>query len=172
MTWRRLLGDIAPVRVLEIGCELGWNLEYLRRLGAQDLYGVERDPYAISRARARNPLFNVLHATPTDLPFRDGYFDLVFTSGALGTVAPDALDRMLDEIHRVGRRYIVAIEDDPSTHEELYRLAAPTTWQRDHGAAWRRRYPALAAVRVLSLGPADGYDERCTAHLFAKQEAS
>jgi len=172
MAWRRLLGELAPVRVLEIGCELGWNLEYLRRLGAQELYGVEGDGYAVSRARARNPLFNVLQASPADLPFRDGFFDLVFTCGYLGNVAPDELERVLDEMHRVSRGYIVAIEQDPDPEQEqLYRTQAPTRWQRDHGGAWTRRQPALCTLRTMSLAVGDGYDEPRTAHLFAKQEA-
>ena len=30
-TWKRVLGDIAPVRVVEVGCNVGWNLVYLKQ---------------------------------------------------------------------------------------------------------------------------------------------
>ncbi len=170
VSWRRLLDGIVPERVLEIGCNVGWNLEYLRRLGVADLYGMEPQPYAVSRARARNPLFNVLHGTAFELPFRDGFFDLVFTSGVLIHIAPDAIGKALDEMHRVSRRYIVAIEYGAASQpdqEVLYRGKQSALWKRDHGALWRRRYPQLREIRTLQLGVADGYDD-CTANLFEK----
>lgn len=170
VSWRRLLDGIVPERVLEIGCNVGWNLEYLRRLGVADLYGMEPQPYAVSRARARNPRFNVLHGTAFELPFRDGFFDLVFTSGVLIHIAPDEVGKALDEMFRVSRRYIVAIEYGAASQpdqEVLYRGKQSALWKRDHGALWRRRYPQLREIRTLQLGVADGYDD-CTANLFEK----
>jgi len=170
-SWRRLLDGVGvPRRVLEVGCNVGWNLEYLRRIGVEDLYGVEPQTYAVSRARARNPLFNVLHGTAFELPFRDGFFDLAFTSGVLIHIAPESIDAALDEIYRVSRRYIVAIEYGAASQQDqevLYRGNQSALWKRDHGALWRRRYPQLREVRTLQLGVADGYDD-CTANLFEK----
>lgn len=170
-SWRRLLGDVTPKRVCEVGCNVGWNLEYLRRLGAEELYGVEPLTYAVSRARARNPMFNVLQGTAFDLPFRDNFFDLAFTSGVLIHIASDAIDNALDEIYRVSRKYIVAIEYGSAKQEDtevLYRGKQAALWKRDHGAVWQRRYPELKLVRTIELGVADGYDD-CTANLFEKQ---
>jgi len=167
-SWRRLLDGIAPDRVLEIGCNVGWNLEYLRRLGVPELYGIEPQAYAVERARLRRPEFNVLCGTAFNLPFRDGWFDLAFTSGVLIHIAPETIGGALDEIYRVARRWIVAIEYDDSTEQELnYRGHAGALWKRDHGALWQRRHPDLRRVRRIELGGADGYDD-CTAHLFEK----
>lgn len=166
--WRRLLDGLAPARVLEVGCNVGWNLEYLRRLGAGELYGVEPQAYAVARARARGPAFGVVQGTAFDLPFRDGWFDLAFTSGVLIHIAGEQIGAALDEIYRVSRRWIVAIEyDHPSEQEVRYRGHAAALWKRDHGALWQARYPSLRRVRRLALGAADGYDD-CTAHLFEK----
>jgi pseudaminic acid biosynthesis-associated methylase len=168
--WRRLLSGIAPRRVLEVGCNVGWNLVYLHRLGISELYGIEPQADAVARARARRPELGVLIGTAFELPFRDRFFDLVFTSGVLIHVAPDSLGTALDEIHRVSRRWIVAIEyDDPVEHEIAYRGRAGALWKRDHGAAWRRRHPGLRLVRRIELGRDLGYDD-CTAHLFEKAE--
>jgi pseudaminic acid biosynthesis-associated methylase len=169
-SWRRLLDGIVPARVLEVGCNVGWNLEYLRRLGVGELYGMEPQPYAVSRARARNPLFNVLQGTAFELPFRDGFFELVFTSGVLIHIAPDEVGKALDEMYRVSRRYIVAIEYGAASQPEqevLYRGKQSALWKRDHGALWRRRHPQLREIRTLQLGVADGYDD-CTANLLEK----
>lgn len=167
-SWRRLLDGIAPARVLEVGCNVGWNLEYLRRLGAGELYGVEPQAYAVERARRRGPAFGVVQGTAFDLPFRDGWFDLAFTSGVLIHIAGEQIGAALDEIYRVSRRWIVAIEYDHPTEQEVrYRGHAAALWKRDHGALWQARYPSLRRVRRLVLGAADGYDD-CTAHLFEK----
>lgn len=169
-TWRRLLDGIAPARVLEVGCNVGWNLIYLERLGIADLYGVEPQPDAVERARLRRPRFNILHGTAFDLPLRDGFCDLVFTSGVLIHIAPESLSGALDEIYRVSRRWIAAIEYDDTNEQEIpYRGHAGALWKRDHGAAWQARYPALRLVRRLSLGEDQGYDN-CTAHLFEKPD--
>lgn len=166
--WRRLLDGIAPARALEVGCNVGWNLEYLSRLGVPSIYGIEPQEDAVARARARHARFNVLHGTAFDLPFRDGYFDLVFTSGVLIHIAPASLGAALDEMYRVASRYIVAIEyDGPSEQEIPYRGHAGALWKRDHGAAWLARH-ALTELRRVELSAAQGYDD-CTAHLFEKQ---
>ncbi len=166
--WRQLLDGIAPTRILEVGCNVGWNLAYLERLGITELYGIEPQPGAVARARQRGPQFNVLQGTAFDLPFRDGFCDLVFTSGVLIHIAPESLDGALDEMYRVSRRWIAAIEyDHPSEQEVPYRGHAGALWKRDHRAAWQARFPSLRLVRRLELGADDGYDD-CTAHLFEK----
>ena len=167
-SWRRLLDGTAPANVLEVGCNVGWNLVYLEELGLRDLYGIEPQPSAVAVARQRRPQFNVLHGTAFDLPFRDQMFDLVFTSGVLIHIAPGSLGRALDEMYRVSRRWIAAIEyDDPTEQEIPYRGHAGALWKRDHGAAWQARFPGLRLVRRLALGAQHGYDD-CTAHLFEK----
>jgi pseudaminic acid biosynthesis-associated methylase len=166
--WRRLLDGIVPSRALEVGCNVGWNLVYLERLGIPELFGIEPQADAVERARHRRPRFNILHGTAFDLPFRDGLCDLVFTSGVLIHIAPESLAVALDEIYRVSRRWIVAIEyDQPCEQEVRYRGHAAALWKRDHGAAWQARFPSLRLVRRLALGAAAGYDD-CTAHLFEK----
>ncbi|HEX3758081.1 MAG TPA: pseudaminic acid biosynthesis-associated methylase [Kofleriaceae bacterium] len=169
--WRQLLVGIAPRRVLEVGCNVGWNLVDLDRLGLGELYGVEPQIDAVYRARVRRPDFHVLAGTAFDLPLDHGSCDLVFTSGVLIHIAPGSLGAALDEIYRVSRRWIAAIEYDAPVEEEVvYRGRAAALWKRDHGAAWTARYPGLRLVRRLELDGELGYD-RCTAHLFEKPEA-
>jgi pseudaminic acid biosynthesis-associated methylase len=166
--WRRILDGIDTVRTLEVGCNVGWNLQYLARIGLTDLYGIEPQPGAVARARQRGPEFGVLHGTAFDLPFRDGYFDLAFTSGVLIHISPSTVGAALDEIYRVSRRWIIAIEYDAPAEQEIeYRGHAGALWKRDHGALWKARYPSLRLVRRLELGEESGYDD-CTCHVFEK----
>ncbi|MBL0218116.1 MAG: methyltransferase domain-containing protein [Myxococcales bacterium] len=167
-SWQRLLDGIVPTRALEIGCNVGWNLEYLRRLGVSELYGIEPQLYAVERARWRGPQFGVVQGTAFDLPFKDGWFDLAFTSGVLIHISPETVGAALDEIYRVSRRWIVAIEyDAPAETEINYRGHEGALWKRDHGGMWMARHPDLRLVRRLELSEAEGYDD-CTAHLFEK----
>jgi pseudaminic acid biosynthesis-associated methylase len=168
ISWKRVLEGIAPARVLEVGCNVGWNLEYLRRLGVAELYGIEPQLYAVERARWRGPQFGVLQGTAFDLPFKDGWFDLSFTSGVLIHISPETVGAALDEIYRVSKKWIVAIEYDDKKETEInYRGHAGALWKRDHGALWMNRFPNLREIRRIELGAADGYDD-CTAHLFEK----
>lgn len=166
--WRQLLDGIAPERVLEVGCNVGWNLSYLGELGLANLYGIEPQAYAVERARRRAPMLDIVRGDVFDMPFRDGWFDLVFTSGVLIHIAPDALAAALTAIYRASRRYIIAIEYDGAREQEIaYRGHAGALWKRDHGAAWLHQFPDLREIRRLELGAASGYDD-CTAHVFEK----
>jgi len=167
-TWRRILDGVTVGRVLEVGCNAGWNLEYLHRLGHRDLWGIEPQPYAVARLRERWPSFHVQVGTAFALPFPDQAFDLVFTSGVLIHIGPDDLGRAMDEMFRVSRKYIVAIEYDHPTEVEIaYRGHDAALWKRDHGAAWRARHPRLFERASGFLDSAAGYDD-CTFHLFEK----
>jgi len=166
--WRRVLDGIQPARTLEVGCNVGWNLSYLRALGLPALYGIEAQSYAVARAHTRSPELDVIKGDAFNLPFKDGWFDLAFTSGMLIHIAPDALGAALDEIYRVSRRWIVAIEYDDRREQEVgYRGKTNALWKRDHGAAWQTRHSDLRLVRRIELGAESGYDD-CTAHLFEK----
>jgi pseudaminic acid biosynthesis-associated methylase len=167
-SWKRILDGIAPTRVLEVGCNVGWNLEYLRRLGVDELYGIEPQLYAVERARWRGPQFGVVQGTAFDLPFKDGWFDLSFTSGVLIHISPETVGTALDEIYRTSNKWIAAIEYDDTKETEInYRGHDGALWKRDHGALWMSRFPDLREIRRIELGAADGYDD-CTAHLFEK----
>jgi pseudaminic acid biosynthesis-associated methylase len=143
-SWRRVLEGIAPTRVLEVGCNVGWNLAYLQRLGIRELFGIEPQAYAVERARQRSAAFGVLQGTAFDLPFRDGWFDLAFTSGVMIHIAPEDLGRAMDEIYRVSNRWIVAIEYDHPVEQAIsYRGNPDALWKRDHGALWQARHRDL-----------------------------
>jgi pseudaminic acid biosynthesis-associated methylase len=168
---RRVLGGLDPASVLEVGCNAGWNLTYLARLGFTGLHGIEPQRYALDRARARLGDAAALQlGNAFALPFADAAHDLVFTSGVLIHIGPADLPRALDEIYRVARRWIAVVEYDHADEVEVsYRGHAGALWKRDHGARWRVRFPQLLEIRTLQLSAQDGYDD-CTAHVFAKPE--
>jgi len=68
-------------RILEVGCNVGNQLRMLQRMGFNNLYGIELQQYAIEKAKALTKRINIIHGVADDIPFKDGYFDMVFTSG-------------------------------------------------------------------------------------------
>ena len=124
--------------------------------------------FAVARARARDPELDVFEGTAFDLPFKDGRFDLVFTSGVLIHIGPDQLGAALAEMARVSRRYLLTIEYDHEREVEIaYRGHAAALWKRDHAAAVTAHCPGFARIRTGFLRPADGYDD-CTYHVFER----
>lgn len=169
-TWRRILDGIAVERALEVGCNVGWNLRYLKACGVGDVWGVEPQRYAIVRARSKTPELTMVPGTAFDLPFRDGWFDLSFTSGVLIHIGPADLGRALDELYRVTRRWLVVIEyDHPEEVEVAYRGKTHALWKRNHGHVIAERFPQLTLRRSAFLGEDAGYDD-CTFHLFEKPQ--
>lgn len=167
--WRWILGDIPPTSVLEVGCNAGWNLTYLRELGWTDLHGVEPQAYAVEVARGREPQADIRQGDAFALPFADSSVDVAFTSGVLIHIAPESLPAALAEIYRVSRRYIIAVEyDDGREVEVAYRGKRGALWKRDHGVVWQRHYPSLQLVRQRLFEPGFDYDG-CTAHIFEKK---
>lgn len=69
-----------PRRVLEVGCATGIIVKHLNDLGVE-CYGIDVSKYAIENAEHEN----VRLASCDDLPFEDGYFDLIFSVHSLRT---------------------------------------------------------------------------------------
>ncbi len=114
-----LLGAYADraMRVLEIGCNVGRNLEGLRRAGYSMLEGVEISHAALEQLRDAFPTLAeqaVLHETAVEDWIRDaperGY-DLVFTMATLEHVHPDS-EWIFSEMARICGRLLVTIEDE------------------------------------------------------------
>ncbi|HUE96583.1 MAG TPA: class I SAM-dependent methyltransferase [Longimicrobiaceae bacterium] len=104
-----LRGRITPgMRVLDAGCGGGRNAEYLMRCGAE-VYGVDADPAQIDRIRdvaaaaaPDLPAANFVTGHLGDLPFEDGFFDVVLCSAVLHFADSSAeFEAMVGEMWRV-----------------------------------------------------------------------
>ncbi len=169
--WADMMEGVEARRILEVGCNVGWNLTYLSRLGDYELVGIEPQDYALQKARRRAHGFTAVQGNAFDIPFDDGAFDLVFTSGVLIHVHGDDLDRAMAEIYRTSRRYILYIEYDDDTEVEVpYRDRGEALWRRNHRAHWLRNFPQLRLLRSGSWGKEHDHDDT-TWCLFEKPEA-
>lgn len=175
--WDRMLGQRYPIRsALEVGCNVGLNLWFLRQLWDQstELYAVEPNGKALETLRNQS-LFSVTNTwqgNALNLPLDDNSVDLVFTSGVLIHIHPDDLPRAVDEIFRVSRRYILCSEYFSREPVELpYHGQAGLLFKRDFGRYYLSRFPALRVVDYGFLWEQEfqGFDD-LTWWLFEKDQ--
>ena len=69
------------IRILEVGSNVGNQLLCLQNMGFVNLYGLEPQLYAVELSKKNTKSINIIEGNAFDIPFKDNYFDLVFTSG-------------------------------------------------------------------------------------------
>jgi pseudaminic acid biosynthesis-associated methylase len=159
---RGMLDGIAVSSALEVGCNRGHNLIALSEIfGAEcDIVGIEPNRYALGIARESSSRVGVLRGTIFDLPFRDNQFDLAMTSGVLIHVATEDLSLALENIYRVSRRYILAVEYFAEEDTVLnYRGHDNLLWKRDFGKHYLQQFPDLRLLRDGFRDAERGADE-------------
>jgi len=90
--------------ILEVGCNLGYQLQGLQAIGFKNLYGIELQHYAAEKARKLQTNINIIQGSGFDIPFKDNFFDVVFTHGVLIHIAPDDLLAFTKEIVRCSKK--------------------------------------------------------------------
>jgi pseudaminic acid biosynthesis-associated methylase len=147
--FQHMLHGLSPDRVLEVGCNRGHNLVALSKfLEDADLVGVEPNQYALEIARAAIPQIGILQGNIFDIPFKNNYFDCVFTSGVLIHISLKDLPSALAEIYRVSKRYILAIEYFSEEEEVIqYRGKDELLWKRNFLKHYQSQFQDLALIQ-------------------------
>lgn len=158
--WRDLLAEYPVERVLEVGCNVGGNLCCLAALlPAHQLFGVDVNQKALQELRKNLTDVNALRYGARELPFRDSWFDLVFTSGVLIHQPSGTLPLVMAEVVRCSRRYVLCCEYYAAeTTEVLYRGQRGALFKRDFGALYGQQFPELALRKQGFLSPEQGWD--------------
>lgn len=143
-----LSGIDRRARILEVGCNVGNQLLHLQKAGFMDLWGIEISKYAIEAAKKKIKDVNIVRAPAGDIPFKDRFFDLVFTSGVLIHIPPEGLPMAMAEIYRVSRRYIWCFEYLSAEPAEVkYRGKQGLMWKNDFQRLFTDRFQSLKVVR-------------------------
>jgi SAM-dependent methyltransferase len=98
-----------PASVLDIGCSLGWTLEFFGSKGARAV-GVDVSEVAVNRCRKLGRDARV--ASAAELPFRDQEFELVISTDCLEHLTPADAPNAVREMARVSSKGI-AIKVNP-----------------------------------------------------------
>ncbi len=171
--WRWLYGDHPFASALEVGCNVGGNLHWLTQLvDPLDVYGVDINAQALREVRASLPDVNTVRSPARSLPFRDGLFDLTFTTTVLIHQPPEALPIVMNEVVRCSRRYVLCGEYHSDELEEVhYRGHDGALFKRDWGALYAELFPELRLLdqRFEPRNPdGSGWDD-VTFWLFEKR---
>jgi pseudaminic acid biosynthesis-associated methylase len=134
--------------ILEVGCNVGNQLLLLSSMGYTNLCGIDVQSYAIQIAQTRVPSSSTMEGSALDIPFPDRHFDLVCTCGLLIHIAPADLPRVLSEIRRVTKRWILGFEYySPALAEVNYRGHEDLLWKNDFARLYQDEYPDLKLVK-------------------------
>jgi len=168
--WLPFIEELAPESVLEIGCNVGGNLQWIaQRVRPDRVVGVDVNAKALKLLEERVPGVRAVHAPARDVPFADRSVDLVFTMGVLIHQPEESLVRVMSEMVRVSKRWLFCAEYyDTETVEIPYRGVDGALFRRDYKRLFEEMFPTeLALVREGFLGEDDGYD-RDTWWLFER----
>lgn len=154
---RDWLADLPrEARVLEIGANVGNQLRALARVGFRHLFGVEIQRYCVEQAKRLAPEADIVEGSAFDIPFKDGFFDLVFTNNVLIHIAPGDLGKVMDEMHRVTRAWIWGFEYfAPELTEIPYRGQAQLLWKADYAKLFLDRHADLRSEREETVACRD-----------------
>jgi len=159
---KEFLGKLKPKNILEVGCNIGNQLSLLQSQGFKNLYGIEIFPEAVQKAKSHTKDINIIWGSGFDIPFKDGYFDLVFTSGVLIHINPKDLKKIMSEIHRTSKKYIWGYEYYNPKHVAIdYRGNKARLWKADFCQMYLDIFPGLKVVKRKKLKylNSENYDE-------------
>jgi pseudaminic acid biosynthesis-associated methylase len=139
----RFLGHLdRDAKILEVGCNTGMQLMGLQENGFRNLYGVEIQPYAVEKAKEYTKHVNIVQGSGLDLPFKDGFFDVVGTNGVLIHISPDDLPKVMAEMVRCTSRYIWGFEYyTPDITTIKYRDNVGYAWKGDYARLFLEQFP-------------------------------
>lgn len=136
------------MRILEVGSNVGNQLICLQRMGFGALYGIELQSYAVEISKSKSKNINIIQGEASDIPFKDGFFDIVFTSGVLIHIAPKKMPDVLKEIHRCTKKYIFGFEYYSDEIKEIpYRGNRNLLWKANFAGSYLELFDDLTLVK-------------------------
>jgi pseudaminic acid biosynthesis-associated methylase len=159
--WKTILVEFPVQCVLEIGCNVGANLRWIASMiSPHNIYGIDINLKSLEELQHVCPGVNGLWSPARELPFRDSWFDLVFTMGVLIHQPESTLPLVMSEIVRCSSRYILCGEYyAEKTTEVTYRGQAGALFKRDYGHLYQELFPDLELRKQGFLSRADGWDD-------------
>ncbi len=139
-------------KILEVGTNIGNQLLHLQSMGFTNLYGIEIQDRAINYAKHRTDGLNIIKGDALDIPFKDDFFDLVFTHGVLIHISPSNIKQAINEIHRVSNKYIWGLEYFAENYTDLdYRGKKNIMWKTNFMKLYLDNFNNLAIVNELKM---------------------
>ena len=144
-----IIGDLnRSIRILEVGSNIGNQLLCLKLIGFQSLYGIDIQRHAVELSKSRAEEVDIIQGSAFDIPFKDSFFDLVFTSGVLIHISPQDIKEALKEIYRCTKKYIWGYEYYADSYMEVeYRGNRELLWKTDFAKLYLDTFSDLKLVK-------------------------
>jgi len=137
------------IKILEVGSNIGNQLMLLQKMGFNNLYGIEPQREAIELSKSRSVGINIIEGSVFDIPFKDRYFDLVFTSGVLIHIEPKNIKKAIKEIYRCSKRYIWGFEYYSEKYENIvYRGKGNLLWKANFPKIYMDTFSDLKLLKI------------------------
>jgi pseudaminic acid biosynthesis-associated methylase len=136
------------INILEVGSNIGNQLLCLQKMGFKSLYGIELQEYAVELSKARTKHINIIQGSAFDIPYKDSFFDLVFTSGLLIHIAPSDIKLIITEIYRCTKKFIWGFEYFANNYTQVeYRGNTELLWKANFAKIYLDNFPDLQLVK-------------------------
>lgn len=149
---KRYVGPEAAI--LEIGCNVGRNLQHLFQGGFKNLNGIEINPSAVALMKKTFPEManeaNIHNAPVEDVikQFDDEQFDLIYTMAVLEHIHSDS-EWIFAEMVRATGNLVITIEDERGTSS----LHIPRDYQRHFEPLGMEQVEMIDCADIEGLGP-------------------
>lgn len=146
---RKFLNGISRAsRILEVGSNVANQLVCLQKMGFNNLYGFEPQDYAVECSKQLTSGINIIKADIFDIPFKDNYFDVIFTSGVLIHISPKHIQKAIKEIYRCSAKFIWGFEYYSRQYEQIkYRDKHNLLWKTDFAKLYLNQFRDLEMVK-------------------------
>ena len=131
---RDLATSLRSQNVLEVGCNSGNDLKLFSK--DFDASGIDPNESAIRKAGQNLPHFKFRVGSIAELPFGDSSFDFVFTRNVLNHIDNSDMEKSVNEIFRVSRKYILNVEFFSENESQVQNSSIPV-WGRNMYKRWQ-----------------------------------
>ena len=151
---KHLASESLDAKVLEIGCNVGRNLNQFWEEGFRNLSGVEINSNAIKLLKQRFPALGAsanLYEGPVEeaiKTYRDGQFDVAYTMAVLEHIHHDS-DWIFSEIARVTNNLLVTVEDESGVSWRHF----PRRYDRVFEPLGLKEIESFECLDIEGLGP-------------------
>ena len=161
-------------RILEVGCGDGKNVVGILRGNENnnEIYGVDVNLIALDMLNYHlvgyeSGMVHAVYGKATDIPFKDNFFDLVFTCGLLIHIPPEDLLTVMSEMIRCSRKYVMMMEYYAEEETMIpYHGEDDMLWKRPYAEIFINNFSRLLEnymhwkqIDGGFLGKDDGFDD-------------